>query len=231
MSLGEKISSASATTKLLLHLNGNSTDSSGNGEIMTNNNGVTFTNGKFGQGADFGTTNSNKSLTTTSLLGLTQAGDKTISLWVKLNTEITTDGEYYFLANWWGTVAGAYVGFTIAYRKNGANLEIRFRREATSGTEFVYTGALGTTNWHHVVLTFTGTTMAGYVDGSRVNSVTTGTGTGAATLNGFALGIFIDGVNYDLFGMLDEVIVENVAWTLQQVAKYYTMAKGRFGII
>ena len=58
--LGEYLGAGASTTKLLLHLNGKSTDSSGNGNNGTNSN-ITYSlaNGKFGQGAGFnGSSNS-----------------------------------------------------------------------------------------------------------------------------------------------------------------------------
>ncbi len=39
---------------------GNSVDSSGNGNTLTNNNSITFVAGLINNGADFGTANSNK---------------------------------------------------------------------------------------------------------------------------------------------------------------------------
>lgn len=36
--------------------------------------------------------------------------------------------------------------------------------------------------------------------------------------------------NY-LYGSIDEVILENIVWSAEKIKKYYTMAKGRFGII
>lgn len=39
------------------------------------------------------------------------------------------------------------------------------------------------------------------------------------------------GQHYTFDGSIDEVIVENRAWTAEQVKKYHTYSKGRFGII
>ena len=88
MSFGEYLVAGSATTKLLLNMNGNSNDSSGN-----NNNGVdtgiyySKEYGRFNEGARFN--GSTSKIKGSSNLGI-NGGNITILTWVKFNSLITS---------------------------------------------------------------------------------------------------------------------------------------------
>jgi len=79
---GQYLGAGSATTKLLLHLNGNSTDVSGNGNNGTDAN-ITYGlgNGKFFAGAGFNGTTSK--IRCSSAISFT--GNFTISFWIYMN--------------------------------------------------------------------------------------------------------------------------------------------------
>jgi hypothetical protein len=73
-------------------------------------------------------------------------------------------------------------------------------------------------------------TMKMYINGVKEASEVSATMT--ATDKKLRIGVNQEGDESNFYsGSMDEVIVENVAWSAEKVKKYYTYAKGRFGII
>lgn len=229
--LGELISEGSATTKLLLHLNGNSTDSSGNSNNGTDT-AITYSqaNGKFGQGAGFNGTNSR--IMISNGLGINN-GACTISMWAKLNAEITS-GSWFFVNCENGSPY--YVGNTIYYNYNSGTRTITFDRTRWGVVANTTGGSLtmGTSAWYHIVYSYDGANLSGYVNGSRIgtpvaasgngnNNNITETNLGASNYNG-TISSFIN-------ANIDEVIISNTAWSAAKIAKYYAFSKARWATI
>jgi len=121
--------------------------------------------------ANFGTANTNKSLSVGSSLGISDYDSITLQAWVKLNTEIAADD--------WGIVSwsGTKTALSLQYEYNGGaqRIAFRFHRLGVS-TNFVRsTITLGTTNWYHI----TGTYTAGGAMELWINGVSIGTSTPA----------------------------------------------------
>ena len=217
--LGEYISKGSGTTKLLLHLNGNSTDDSGNSNNGTDTS-ITYSqaNGRFGQGAGFNGTSSKIDLgDVASLEGLTEM---TISVWFK--TTLTSSGALLQkeLVYQTAVVASGLVNTAIG---NGGSW--------VGGPSSTYSVKDG--KWYNLVFTFSDTNNIGiiYINGLLNNSSTINISMGTNTIQA-GVGARFSGSWGDYFnGSIDEVILENVVWTPAQIAKYYTMTKGRFGIL
>lgn len=135
---------------------------------LTNNGTVTFGSAKFSNGADLGTSNTTKYMSVANDLGIT-SGAISISLWVKLNSEITT-GSYAFFDH---GDAGVDVRHRIQYDFNAGARCITFNRqkENSSNDQFTYTVNLGTSDWYNIVYSYDGTTLRGYVNGVFVGSV------------------------------------------------------------
>jgi hypothetical protein len=219
--LGEYLGAGASTTKLLLHLNGNSTDSSGNNNNGTDTN-ITYSqaNGKFGMGAGFNSA-SNSKIVFGSVI--TPMGQKTISLWLKNNQ----DSWCFILRNCFNGNSSNGIGVD-----NSGSFEIN----RSSGTKVLSISP--TTNvkdnvWHNVIFTWDGTTNANmvklYVDGKLESQATANyTETLTPTYN-LTLGQYND--SYDYTGALDEVIIENRAWSAEEVKKYYTNSRGFFATI
>ena len=217
--LGEYLGAGSGTTKLLLHLNGNSTDSSGNSNNGTDT-AITYSqaNGKFGQGAGFNGSSSKINCGTSAGLLLNIF---TWSFWVNLPNY----NKYSALAETNTSAAGGALlringttGILVLVKTNIVDIG--------QSTDAVPVGV-----WTNVIVTYNSTTGA-YA--FYINSKNAGSGTNAQTFvhHDFSIGIIYNTPVVDFFnGLLDEVIVENIAWTPQQVQKYYTFAKGRFGIV
>lgn len=146
-------------------------DSTTNAYNLTNNNSVAFNAAKFSNGADFGTTNSTKDLTVSSTLGLDYNQNRTMSCWVKMNTELSGADSYGAIFN--NSNASAHRNsFYIAYYRVSNVNGLRFGRAkaAVADNPVIYTINLGTTSWYHLVLTWDGTSIKGYVNGALVGT-------------------------------------------------------------
>jgi len=225
--LGEYISAGSAITKGLWHLNGNSSDSSGN-----NNNGsdtsITYSlaNGKFGQGAGF---NGSTSLISMGNVCNISGTAITVSCWCNPSELVDSTGytmvakdlptaystsQYRLMFN---NVVGSYPVFMVSGGTSGTTHSV----QATTIPSI--------NNWYNIVGTYNGTNLKIYVNGGAPATLAT---TDAIVGTTQPLLIGQDGGGYFKFkGSIDEVIIENRDWTTAQVVKYYTYSKGRFGII
>lgn len=203
---------------------GNASDSSGGGNTLTNTNTVTYVAGKINNGADFGTANTNKKLTVASNLGITN-GAISMSCWVLLNTEIAS-GTWGFLQK--GNATN-HVQYVIAYEYNGGTRRIVFNRQKQNVSNNLVTNTvtMGTSNYYHLVLTYDGTTLEGYVNGSSIGTLaTSGDGSGSG-LNQFDIGegSMFAGTSYASIDA-DEVGVWSRAITSTEVSELYNSGAG-----
>jgi hypothetical protein len=159
-------------------------DSSGKGRTLTANGGATsVAGGKFGNCGDC---SSSKSFGLGSSMGYT-GGAYSISTWVKNINDITS-GDYNFiiLINHGATATG----LAITYRYNSGNRQIIFDRTRyqNSDAELPYTigGSLSTTGFTHLVLTYSGSYVKGYYNGSYVGQVAS-SGNGGSSSDGFQI--------------------------------------------
>lgn len=194
------------------------TDSSGNGYTLTNNNSVAEGTGKFGSGADFGTSNTNKSFSRTDALGTSQNEDKSISLWIKANSELSGGDVYENLA--YLIYDANDINFFIDRRRvSGVNqVCVGIGRVNIVAYETTYNTSLGTTSWHHIAFSYTQSTgiIRGYFDGAYFGSATRGAGDGT-------------GVSSDGFGInvgtadcvIDDVNVFSLALSADQIKELY----------
>jgi len=213
--LGEYLGAGASTTKLLLHLNGNSTDSSGNGNDGTDT-AITYSlaNGKFGQGAGFNGSSSK----ITSTIDNFGTGNFTISLFMK-TSQGTTRVVFGKTSNV-DSDAGGYVFYNDTYD----GYVFKF------GTTKLVIGSLPSV-WTNFIVTRDGNIGYIYINGSYAVSVSGISGYNQNSASGvFTLGTS-PGSNWTprfYSGAIDEVIVENRAWTASEIKKYYTYSKGRF---
>jgi len=229
MNLGEYLGAGSGITKGLYRLE-DLTDSSGNSYNLTNNNSVGFVSGKFNNCADFGATVSNLSLTRTSSSGITN-GHITLIIHLKLRAEVGAN-SFDFLSN---ADSGVFVHYYIAYEYNGGSRRLAFTRDRGSvGAQAAYyTVTLGTSSWYTLGLTYDGTNVSGFFNGSYIGqTAASGNGSGSFTQTGVSIGARLfqpanPTINYSPI-YADEVVIENVAWSKAKMKKYYTDSLGRF---
>lgn len=225
MSLGTTTFVPTSSTKAYWKLESTS-DSSGNSKTLTNNNSVSFSQGRFLNAADFGSSNTTKYLDIADNLGLGtyNADTWTVSEWLKLSTAPSgTEQQCIF-----GINNNSKAQLNCTYDANSGTP--RFTMTIYNGTTAVSTSVtktLPTGAWHHIVLVKNGTTFLLYYDGALVGSNSYSISDGSpgranqATLGRNAF----DSANF-YKGLIDEVIVETGVWSAKKVRMYYQHARG-----
>lgn len=206
--LGGLIADANLKAYYRMEAGALTTDSSGQGKTLTNNNTVGEADGKYGGGADFGTANSNKYFSIADKLGI-DGGNYSVSCWVKLRTEITVDGTIYQLVDQGGSTTDVY--FHLMYQRAAGVNKMTMQRfkNGVGGQSANYNVSLGTSAWHHIVGTYDGTNCRLYVDGVlRDTQPASGTGTGVT--DGFWIGSNTGVVQFSSVYLDDVAIFDRV---------------------
>jgi hypothetical protein len=137
---------------------------------LTNTNTVAFNGGKFNNGADFTSTNTNKKLAVSSNLGIAGSGAMSISFWVKPYT--VASAQTYIFHNS-TTTADRYLAVSI----DGSN-HLTFNGAGASDSATTFTN---TSSFSHIVVTRSGAgAVLGYLNGVQVASLSVG-GSGVTT--------------------------------------------------
>lgn len=192
-----------------------------NGNTLTNNNTVAFNSAKFSNGADGGSSNTNKYLNVASALGYTN-GAYGISLWVKLNTEISS-GTYDLVELAESTTDTSLI---ISYGYNGGTrrIELTHLRAGVAVDQITYNVTLGTSVFHHIVFTSSGNggTLKGYVDNVATSTATHTATAGSGLTSGFTI---LDGRSAPAnpsSAIVDDVALFNREITAAEVNTIYT---------
>lgn len=228
--LGEYLGAGASTTKLLLHLNGSSVDSSGNGNNGTDTNityGLAY--GKLGQGASLN--GSSSKITIANHENLRPASAFTISAWI-YKTNKTSYG-IVFNSGYDNSSSPYQFGGIRMYVSNSGDLVGQIGAYGTTFTIGNSGGNINATTWYHIAFTWTGTQAYLYLNGSQLFNTANSTAPSYQTSNAVLIGARQIGASNDLWfgGSIDEVIVENVAWSAEQVKKYYSASKGRWATL
>lgn len=135
----------------------NSNDSTANANNGTDSN-ISYTTGKILQAASFNGTSSKIDTGTTNLPS--SGGDRTINAWIKTNSVTGTHAIFCY-----GT---ATTGNGFQLNLNGAKLQVgKFGGNATDSNT-----SLSTATWYMVTVTFSGSTVTYYLNGSSDGSQT-----------------------------------------------------------
>lgn len=199
------------------------TDSSLNAVTLTNANGVADGVGKFGGGADFGATNTNKRLYTSNTLGI-DGGACSFSMRVKMRTEIGS-GFMTFMTLRNNSTKTFY---EIYYDYNGGTRRIFFDRgkPGVGDQQVSVNHAVGTSDFAHLGLTYNGTTLVGYLNGVSIGSIAASGNGSSVVTNGLAIGADVNG-NNRCTSIHDDVAVFDTALTAAQMLTIYE--KGNTG--
>ena len=211
------------TIQGLYHLS-DTTDFSGNNNHLTNNGTTTFASGKFGNAADFGTSNSTKYLRVASAMSI-DGGAITMGGWFKARAEIGSSS--WIFCNQGNS--NTKVTYRITYDYNSGTRRLQFSRvrQGVAADTANYTITLGTSDWYHLGLTYDGTTVKGYINGALVTSQAS-TGNGSGTTNSaFAIGSFEDGSGFASI-YADEVFIASTALTANQIRQIYALGVGKY---
>lgn len=155
-----------------------------NSNNLTNTGTVTFGAAKFSNGADMGSADGNKALSITSALNYAN-GAYSVSIWVKLNTELSGGDATYQFVNIYTTTSQWLLNYTRISGVNSVNFT-RFDGATLEGPS--YNVSLGTSTWHHIVMTHDGTSIRGYLNGVLVGGPTTATGQTGSYTAGMSIG-------------------------------------------
>jgi len=207
------------STTLLMHMNKNVNDSSGNG----NNGAITgnvncSVSGKFNQGCGFD--GDGDGITTPGDLigGLNQV---TISVWARASTLVGLANDKYLASSGSNVLyfrlgtSGGNAGKVYFYLYNNSGITF----EAQSNTNLM------DTNWHHYVGVLNGSTVLLYVDGEEQNVKANFNGKIQTTASSFIVGLYASGLR-SWNGTIDEVVVYNRSLTLQEIQQLYSNGGG-----
>lgn len=204
---------------------GNASDSI-RSKTLTNVNTVTYGTGKINNGADFGSTNSNRLLGNATNMGI-DGGAVSISCWFKISTQ-PASGEFQNIIRQSSNTSKT--DYFIRYENNGGTYSLNFTRgkNGVGDQSSTVTGQLTTGTWYHAVLTYDTTTLTSYLDTSSNAISASGSGSGAnpdyLTVGGWynsALTYF-----YPFKGMVDEIGVWSRALTSGEVSTLYNSGTG-----
>lgn len=201
------------------HLNGNSTDFSGNNNHGTDT-AITYSlaNGKFNQGAGFNGSSSKIVIGSTNIP--TGNSARTIAMWIKPSVLPVDAGTEKSLI-WYGTASNNQAFLIHLPLVNGVQ-KIRVGYYAND-MDTTYT--VSTTNWTYLCVTHNGTTTTLYVNGAPLNSFNPTAGVNTTIGTAPTFGVFSGNI-YRYTGAMDEVQIYNVAKSADWVRKQYAWARG-----
>lgn len=157
------------------------TDSSGDGETLTNNNTVGEGVGIWGVCADFGTANTNKYFDRNSTAGIQRSF--TMACWVNIRTAIAS-GKWNFMEQLNDTSDNI---MELQYDYNSGTKRIIGQSYKVGGGDSsvasTYTVDLGVGIWHHLAFTADGTNQRLYYNGNLVAGPTAMAASGANSLD------------------------------------------------
>lgn len=200
--------------RAVYHLN-DTTDSTGNGYTLTNNNTVTLNaTGKLGGAADFTSGNTNKSLSNATDLGMSLTG-YTVDMWLSLY-DVTSFGQGPWIIN------DATTRRVYSYYENSGGASMRYAHEGSASTQFNYVNAWSNNTWRKYTQTWDNTTMRGYLDAVSGGSINP-TGNTSITTSTFRLGAHQGDVAPSLFwkGLIDEARVTSLTRSAQWITTEY----------
>jgi hypothetical protein len=201
---------------------GNAADSAG-GNTLTNNNAATYVNGEINNAVKV-VRSSSQYLNRASALGTTVGGPVTISTWINL-ASLPSLGQFYTIAQVGSGTQSPYIYYILNYENNGGTLQLNFNRSqaCVQNNPQRYSVAFTTGTWHHIVMTYDGTNVTGYVDGLQVSQqAESGNGTNCSPDGWSAFGSGYSGGPLNGFdGTIDETGVWGRALSAGEVTQLY----------
>ena len=197
-----------------------------NANNLTNNGAATFVAAKFGNGVSGGASDADKSLSIANALGW-NGGAYAISFWAKVNTAPSSN-TYNFLELFEGTNDTSIL---IEYVDTAGTKSITWHRlKVGVGTQSAsFNVDLGTTNYHHIVWTYDGTTVKGYVNNvERASFAASGNGSTALATKFNIMAGRNDNTSGNFLGIIDDVALFNRNLTAAEVSTIYNDIGGIF---
>jgi hypothetical protein len=180
-------------------------------------------NGKLAGGLNFDGSDDYVEVASNSAFGIT--GDITITAWIKRNTNNDYGG---ILSKGNGTDRWDYEFYICGDGQCGGNNFIGFYNDVPSGN-VQSTGQITDTNWHHVVVTRSGSTVTFYIDGVSSGG---GTKTGSFNNNSDPIRIGTDGPGWnsvaEFNGSIDEVRLYNRSLSATEIKNLFNSGSVKF---
>lgn len=206
---------------------GTRVDSHGSNDL-TDNNTVGQATGKQGNGADLERTNTEYlSISNAAQSGLKITGDMSVSMWLKVEDQVTSGTIEYQLYNRYQS-AGNHRSFSLTYIYNGGTYAIQVITSANGST--IKYGNISQTftpgTWYHLVAVYDASagSVELYVNGSSIG-----------TISGLDTALYADSAPveigaqsgaYTFDGVLDEVTVTSDVITSGEVTTIYNSGDG-----
>jgi len=200
-------------------------DSSGNNYTLTNNNTVAFVAGKFGNCANFGSSNTNKYLSVDSDCGINPASEAySVILLVNLSTQ-PGSGVHFPIFHIEKNTSGGIC--FLEYYNDGGTYKLRCRYGSNENNyPIIATKTLTNGIWYLIVVTSSAAGSGNlYTNGALIGSgsrgSTTGTGTFLHIGNGWPVTNW-----YYYSGLIDEFAYLKYELTASQIRRLYAFQKG-----
>lgn len=207
-------------------LNGNSNDASGNGYNGTDAN-VTYSTSKGILNGSASFNGSSSTILIASNLGISNS-PVTLSCWVRIIVEIPVNNTYYYFIGTRDSTSKVSNRIRYYYLNSARIVHFIRTRLGVVDDYLPITLTLSQVKFQHLMYTWDGTSIKGYIDGKYVGiSNKSGLGTGTFT-DSTSLGVHEDGINGFLNGELDECKLDNTVWTGAMVKNEYSRVKGFF---
>lgn len=198
---------------------GNASDATGGGKTLTNNNTVAYAAGKINNGADFSSTNTNKSLRINNDMGI-GGGNVSISAWIKRESS-----DFMFPIQ--VQDATSHIAYSLSYESGGIKAN---RNKINTVVNQTTAQAISLSTWAHVVLTYDGSTVSCYVNAGTPQTVASSGNGGSGGSDSFTIGCDVNtGTGADQFfydGMVDEVGIWSRALSSAEVTELYNGGAG-----
>jgi len=196
------------------------TDSSGQGRTLTNNNTVTEGTGVYGGCADFGTGNTNKYFSVTNDMGI-QGGTGSINCWIKTPTTTSASDHESFVG-----VGDAGTQTELVIFLGGTGIGCARLKSAVAWQKTAEK-AISANTWYMATLTYDGTTLRSYINGSHFASASaSGNGSGTDEIDQLSIGRRTNPTSVTYAdGLIDDVAIFSSALSADQIKELY---EGRF---
>lgn len=187
---------------------------------LTNNNSVAFNAGKFGNAADFGSANTNKSLSHNSDYTIVLADNYTISWWYNPSGQ-PSSSSHIMTAKMFANASG-YLE-SVRYRHTApGGYDIQLSTVRGSDLAPIYTLTLSNGTWYHFALVRSGNDTIVYYNGT---AIITQTNTGSIDFSAYTTRITL-GSDWDTTGnfasgLIDDYAVFDRALTATEITDIY----------
>lgn len=150
-------------------------------------------------------------LSRTDVSGTTVGGNITLEAWVKVES-IDISPKLSTIISVSGGATSPYIQYDIVYQNNSGTPTLKFNRGkmcvANDFVDVVQTLTVGT--WYHLALTYDGTTLRGYLDGTEIGSNSKSGNGDSCGPDSTSIGAAANGaVNTFFDGLVDDVRI----WT------------------